>query len=64
MFNDNQMKKIMRKASKPVEEKFRRMEEEDKKKEQDRIKMLVLIRDELRDLQNKYFDGCLCLCEW
>jgi hypothetical protein len=68
MMNDNQIKKLMKKAGRKVEEKFNKIAEQERKQaleqERERNKHLELIRGRIIEIQNENPKRGPCICEW
>ena len=60
--NDAQIKKLMRKVAKPFEEKRKKEKEKIEKKKQQQLKLLIEIRNEIKDIESKNKDHGSCVC--
>lgn len=68
MMNDNQIKKLMKKTGRKIEEKFNKIAEQERKQaleqERERNKHLELIRGQIIGIQNENPKRGPCVCMW
>lgn len=64
LLNNKQIQKIMKKAAVKVEEKFKKIEEEEALKKKEHIHHLITIRETIKTIERKHPNRGRCCCIW